>query len=170
MERANGKLQALRALWQETRGARPIPSRGDMPVSALRPWLGHLALIDLTGATPYFRLCGTGLHARFGIAEFVIDTPTALTSRRLASLTLLAGERRRRRTVNIFRAANFSGFLGGDPIDNLDIDLNEVRQTLRRHGMLNVLAQFVDRQSLPRQRGGAQQKLVDPSLQELMFG
>ena len=33
------------------------------------------------------------LHARFGIAEFVIDTPTALTSRRLASLTLLAGER-----------------------------------------------------------------------------
>lgn len=33
------------------------------------------------------------LHARFGIAEFVIDTPNALTSRRLASLTLLAGDR-----------------------------------------------------------------------------
>ncbi|QEL21295.1 MsnO8 family LLM class oxidoreductase [Bosea sp. F3-2] len=32
------------------------------------------------------------LHARFGIAEFVIDTPVALTARRLASVTLLAGE------------------------------------------------------------------------------
>lgn len=30
------------------------------------------------------------LHARFGIAEFVIDTPVALTARRLASVTLLA--------------------------------------------------------------------------------
>ena len=32
------------------------------------------------------------LHARFGIAEFVIDTPVALTARRLASVTLLAGQ------------------------------------------------------------------------------
>ena len=43
-----------------------MPSRGDLPVTALRPWLGNLALIDLTGTAPYFRLCGTGLHARFG--------------------------------------------------------------------------------------------------------
>jgi hypothetical protein len=43
-----------------------MPSRGDMPVSALGPWFGNLALIDLAGAVPYFRLCGTTLHARFG--------------------------------------------------------------------------------------------------------
>jgi hypothetical protein len=34
-------------------------------VSALRPWLGNLALIDLTGE-PHFRICGTSLHVRFG--------------------------------------------------------------------------------------------------------
>lgn len=66
MEKAIQKLQALLTLWREKRGDRLIPSRGDLPVSALRPWLGNLALIDLTGAAPYFRLCGTGLHARFG--------------------------------------------------------------------------------------------------------
>ncbi|UZF94149.1 MsnO8 family LLM class oxidoreductase [Bosea sp. NBC_00550] len=32
------------------------------------------------------------LHARFGIAEFIIETPGALTAKRLASVTLLAGE------------------------------------------------------------------------------
>ncbi len=66
MEKANGKLQSLLALWQEKRGARPMPSRSDLPVTALRPWLGNLALIDLTGTVPYFRLCGTGLRTRFG--------------------------------------------------------------------------------------------------------
>lgn len=67
MERANGKLKALLALWHEKRGARPMPSRGDLPVSALRPWLGNLALIDLrNGDGPIFHLCGTSLYSRFG--------------------------------------------------------------------------------------------------------
>jgi hypothetical protein len=66
MEKANKKLQDLIALWQEKRGGKALPSRGDLPVSILRPWLGNLALIDLTGDAPYFRLCGTSLHARFG--------------------------------------------------------------------------------------------------------
>lgn len=66
MEKANQKLKELLALWQEKRGGKALPSRGDLPVSILRPWLGNLALIDLTGAAPYFRLCGTSLHARFG--------------------------------------------------------------------------------------------------------
>ena len=47
----------------------------------------------LAGTSEQVRHELDGLHARFGIAEFVIDTPNALTSRRLASLTLLAGER-----------------------------------------------------------------------------
>lgn len=66
MERATTKLQDLLTLWHDKRNGRLIPSRADMPVATLRPWLGNLALIDLTGVTPYFRLCGTGLHARFG--------------------------------------------------------------------------------------------------------
>jgi hypothetical protein len=66
MEKAKKKLEDLVALWQEKRASKPMPSRGDLPVTVLRPWLGNLALIDLTGATPYFRLCGTALHKRFG--------------------------------------------------------------------------------------------------------
>jgi hypothetical protein len=66
MERARAKLEALHALWQETRRAPPIPSRSDMPVSALPPWPGNLALIDPTGAVPYIRLCGSNLRDRFG--------------------------------------------------------------------------------------------------------
>ena len=66
MKKAHQKLQALLALWNERRGGKQMPSRDDLPVTTLRPWLGNLALIDLTGAAPYFRLCGTGLHARFG--------------------------------------------------------------------------------------------------------
>jgi len=65
MDQAAVKLQALLALWHDVRGTRPMPVRGDLPVSVLRPWLGNLALIDLA-ATPYFRLCGTRLHRRFG--------------------------------------------------------------------------------------------------------
>jgi luciferase family oxidoreductase group 1 len=33
-----------------------------------------------------------GLHRRFGVGEFIIDTPVAATKQRLASLALLAGE------------------------------------------------------------------------------
>lgn len=66
MEKANKKLQALTELWHEKREGKAMPSRADLSVTVLRPWLGNLALIDLTGAAAYFRLCGTGLHERFG--------------------------------------------------------------------------------------------------------
>jgi hypothetical protein len=67
LEEANQKLQSLLALWRDRCGSRDMPSRADLAVKALRPWLGNLALIDLRsdeGAT--FRLCGTSLHSRFG--------------------------------------------------------------------------------------------------------
>lgn len=67
MERAKTKLQALLDLWSEKRTSKEMPSRADLAVQALRPWLGHLALIDLRGDDgPIFRLCGTGLYGRFG--------------------------------------------------------------------------------------------------------
>lgn len=44
-----------------------MPSRADLSVSALKPWLGNLALIDIqSNGGAIFRLCGTNLHARFG--------------------------------------------------------------------------------------------------------
>lgn len=67
MERANHKLRDLLALWNEKRGFRAMPSRADLGVTALKPWLGNLALIDVSGeGEAVFRLCGTNLHARFG--------------------------------------------------------------------------------------------------------
>ena len=66
-ERANQKLQALAALWEERRLGSRLPARADLPVSILKPWLGSLALFELWPRIgPVFRLCGTGLHARFG--------------------------------------------------------------------------------------------------------
>lgn len=67
MEKANQKLQALLALWNEKRGNRDMPARADLAVNTLKPWLGNLALIDLkNGDGPIFRLCGTNLRDRFG--------------------------------------------------------------------------------------------------------
>lgn len=67
MERANQKLRDLLALWNDKRGDRPMPSRSELAVAALKPWLGNLALIDISGdGGAVFRLCGTNLHARFG--------------------------------------------------------------------------------------------------------
>jgi hypothetical protein len=62
----NQKLAALRALWDQKRGERAMPCRGDLSVADLRPWLGNLALIDLGSTGDTFRLCGTNLFPRFG--------------------------------------------------------------------------------------------------------
>ena len=67
VEKANQKLRDLLGLWNESRRGRLMPSRADLSVTALRPWLGNLALIDLSdGGVAVFRLSGTNLHARFG--------------------------------------------------------------------------------------------------------
>jgi len=67
MAPANQKLAALRALWDEKRQGRTMPLRRDINVFVLRPWLGNLALIDLTQeGEGRVRLCGISLFSRFG--------------------------------------------------------------------------------------------------------
>jgi hypothetical protein len=67
VESANHKLRDLLAFWNDKRGQRDMPSRSDLGVATLKPWLGNLALIDISGeGEAVFRLCGTNLHARFG--------------------------------------------------------------------------------------------------------
>ena len=66
MRAANQKIEDLLALWHQKRRFRSMPARDDLPVSVLRPWLGNLALIDVSGSTLYFRLCGNNLFTRFG--------------------------------------------------------------------------------------------------------
>ncbi|MGH9806517.1 MAG: PAS domain-containing protein [Terriglobia bacterium] len=67
MERTNRKLRDLLALWNDKRAGRAMPSRANLGVATLKPWLGNLALIDIKNdGGAVFRLCGTNLHARFG--------------------------------------------------------------------------------------------------------
>jgi hypothetical protein len=66
-DRASQRLQALTALWEESRMGKSLPARADLPVLALRPWLGSLAIFEFRpDVGPVFRLCGTGLYGRFG--------------------------------------------------------------------------------------------------------
>jgi hypothetical protein len=60
------KLKALLAVWEEKRGSHRMPSREDLPVQALKPWLGHLALLETAAGGFRFRICGTELIPRCG--------------------------------------------------------------------------------------------------------
>jgi hypothetical protein len=66
MDKADEKLSLLQALWRDKCGTRAMPSRSDFQVVILKPWLGHLALIEVSNdSDAVFRLCGTNLHPRF---------------------------------------------------------------------------------------------------------
>jgi hypothetical protein len=60
------KLIALLASWSGKCAGEKLPARHQFPVAELRPWLGHLALLERCGDGFLFRLCGTDLIARFG--------------------------------------------------------------------------------------------------------
>lgn len=64
----NPKLGSLCRLWEAKRGNRLAPSRSDFTVTELRPWIGHLMVIDVLGAGQDFRyrLYGTDLVDIFG--------------------------------------------------------------------------------------------------------
>jgi hypothetical protein len=59
------RLEGLLAYWLQKCGGRAMPSRDELPVAELRPWLGQLALIEV-GGERRIRLCGTNLIRRFG--------------------------------------------------------------------------------------------------------
>lgn len=61
-----GRLEALLTLWRGKLHERPMPARNDFTVRELGPWLGHLALIEVSNAGEFkFRLCGTELRPCF---------------------------------------------------------------------------------------------------------
>jgi hypothetical protein len=60
-------LQSLVSYWLQKCGGRPMPWRDSLPVQELRPWLGHLALIEVAGEDRFrVRLSGTYLIRRLG--------------------------------------------------------------------------------------------------------
>lgn len=60
------KLIELFALWSGKCAGENLPARDQFPVAELRPWIGHLALLEPRGEEFQFRLCGTDLITRFG--------------------------------------------------------------------------------------------------------
>ena len=62
-------LRRLHDFWNEKRGRRRMPAWKDVSVPELRPWLGHLNLLDVLdgGADFRFRVYGTKIAATFGI-------------------------------------------------------------------------------------------------------
>jgi len=60
-------LQSLVSYWLQKCGGRPMPARASAPVEELRPWLGNLAVIEISGDERFrFRLSGTNLIRRLG--------------------------------------------------------------------------------------------------------
>lgn len=61
------KLRALYDLWNAKRGSRQAPPRSDFTLEELRPWFGHLMLLDCLDNNEYrYRLYGTALVGIFG--------------------------------------------------------------------------------------------------------
>ncbi len=77
-------LRALYDLWLDKRGSRPAPSRSDFTIEDLRPWLGHLMILDCDGEDISYRLYGTELVRIFGFD---------LTGRRVADCVPLIGQK-----------------------------------------------------------------------------
>ena len=111
-ERANQKLQALVALWEGRRTGDQLPARADLPVSVLRPWLGSLALFELRPRTgPVFRLCGTGLHTRFGgemTGKPITDLEPGVAEPLRKELESVVAGRKPRRSRHVSKAAERS--------------------------------------------------------------
>lgn len=64
---AHPKLRSLYELWNAKRGTRQAPPRSDFSPEELRPWFGHLMMIDCLPEDEFrYRLYGTELVRLFG--------------------------------------------------------------------------------------------------------
>jgi hypothetical protein len=59
------KLDALYAFWDARRRGRNVPARADFDPIDMRPWLGHLMLVDWADGKWVYRLYGTAFVEAF---------------------------------------------------------------------------------------------------------
>lgn len=94
------ELSALWRLWETLRGARPMPARRDVTPEVLRPWLGNLALINVSTdpVRLQYRLVGTHIveNLKFdptgrGFEDFVVDPANNPLTRGLYRCLLTGG-------------------------------------------------------------------------------
>lgn len=75
--RADERIARLIQLWEEKRGARAMPARADFSIVELRPWLGHIVLLEAIERGADFR------YVLFG-ARLVQTFRFDLTGRRVS--------------------------------------------------------------------------------------
>lgn len=63
-----GVLADLHAYWLTSAAGRPMPTRADIDVFEMKPWLGHLMLVEVLegGADFRYRLYGSNVAHLFG--------------------------------------------------------------------------------------------------------
>src|SRR3546814_3020791 len=60
-------LPGLLALWRGLAAGRRIPTRGSLDLEQLKPWLGHLLLLDALGDGRFrYRVYGSAVAALYG--------------------------------------------------------------------------------------------------------
>lgn len=59
------RLESLYAFWDARRNGRPVPARADFDPIDMRPWLGHLMLVDWADGKWVYRLYGTAFVEAF---------------------------------------------------------------------------------------------------------
>lgn len=74
------RLALLHALWDQRRGSRRMPARGNVDTMEFRPWMGHLMLIEVADGPQFrYRVYGTALAEVFG-RDLTGKTTAALRS------------------------------------------------------------------------------------------
>ncbi|WP_300297000.1 PAS domain-containing protein [Ferrovibrio sp.] len=123
-------LRALYDLWLQKRGGGPAPSRGDFAVEELRPWLGHLMIIDCDGEDSRYRLYGTELVRIFGFD---------LTGRRVADCTTLIGDKPMLEYREIIRSAKPVYISRGSPSAREFLLMDKLALPLMEDGKVNKI-------------------------------
>lgn len=58
------ELETFLAFWEHLRGERAMPARADLDISAMKPWLGHLLLLDVLDERRFrYRIYGSKIAA-----------------------------------------------------------------------------------------------------------
>jgi len=126
------KLRTLYELWNQRRGTRQAPPRSDFTLEDLRPWFGHLMIIDCLPDNDFrYRLYGTELVRMFGFD---------LTNRSVGDSVIYIGDKPLREYQQVCRI--------GAPV-HASRDSPSAREHLR-----------VDKLALPLMEGGEVTKIL----------
>jgi hypothetical protein len=119
-------LAGLYEAWDAARGGEPMPTRGDLDVLKLKPWLGMISLIDIEQPGPRYRyrIFATRVAQVLGrdlTGSYVdADTYPALSGPLVAVLREVVAER-----APVLEKSTVAGIAGGIPFLRLAMPLSD---------------------------------------------